>query len=127
MNLVLWIAQLLLAFAYGMAGVLKTTVPIPELSQQMPWTGDIPVGLVRFIGVAELAAAVGLVLPALTRIQPSLTWLAALGLVLVQALAIPFHLSRGETYPLPMNLAFLALAAFVAWGRMKKAPIAPRI
>jgi hypothetical protein len=118
--------QVLLAAAFGMAGVMKTTVPITELAHKMVWPGVVPAALVRFIGVSELAAALGLVLPAATRVRPMLTPIAAGGLVLVMALAAAFHLSRGEAQMLPFNLVLGALAAFVAWGRMKKAPISAR-
>ncbi len=121
----LWIAQVLLALFYGMAGFFKATKPIAELSQRMAWAGALPPWLVHFIGVAELAGALGLVLPAATRIRPRLTALAAAGLATIQLLAIPFHISRGE-YMLAGNFVFLAVALFVAWGRFKAAPIAPR-
>lgn len=122
----LWGTQLVLAALFGMAGFMKTTAPIAVLTAKMVWPGAVPEGLVRFIGVAELAGAVGLVLPALTRIKPLLTPIAAVGLVLVMALAVPFHLSRGEAHALAVNVPLGALAAFVAWGRLKKAPIPPR-
>ena len=67
------------------------------------------------------------VLPALTRIQPWLTPLAALGFVAIQVLAIGFHITRGEVHGLPMNVVLLALAAFVVWGRTRKAPIEGRL
>jgi putative oxidoreductase len=80
--------------------------------------------MVRFIGACELAGAVGLILPAATRIRPMLTPLAASGLVVVMLLAMAFHISRGEAaQALPINLTLGALAAFVAWGRFRKAPI----
>ena len=122
----LWIVQGMLAAAFGMAGVMKTTQPIAELARQMVWPGALPPGLVRFIGASELAGAVGLVLPAATRVKPVLTPVAALGLVTVMLLAIAFHASRGEWGMLPMNLAFAALAGFVAWGRFGRSPIRPR-
>lgn len=56
-----------------------------------------------------------------------MTPLAALGFVLVQLLAIPFHAVRGElAMALPINLVLLGLSLFVLWGRGKKAPVAPR-
>jgi hypothetical protein len=67
-----------------------------------------------------------LLLPALTRIKPSLTALAGAGLATIMLLASLFHISRGEPQVLPVNLVFGGLAAFVAWGRWKKAPIAAR-
>jgi len=72
------------------------------------------------------AGALGLILPAVTRIRPKLTAAAGLGLVTVMVLAAAFHLSRGEAQVLPLNLTLGALAAFVAWGRSRKAPILPR-
>jgi hypothetical protein len=121
----LWVAQVLLAVGFGMAGLMKTTTPIDQLAQKMPWVADLP-HLVRFIGLSELAAALGLVLPAATRIKPALTALAAAGLVVVMVLAAAFHVSRGELGALPVNFVLGGLAAFVAWGRWQKAPIAPR-
>ena len=69
---------------------------------------------------------IGLILPFLTRILPGLTPLAALGLSVIQVLAIPFHISRGEPFALPVNLTLLALSLFIPWGRWKKSPIAGR-
>src|SRR5262245_22830625 len=82
----LWTVQVLLAIAFGMAGVMKATQPIEVLAAQMVWPGDVPSALVRFIGVSELLGGIGLVLPAATRIQPRLTPLAAVGLVVVMIL-----------------------------------------
>jgi hypothetical protein len=119
----LWLVQGLLAVAFASAGFMKATMPIADLAANMPWAGDVPEALVRFIGLSELAGAVGLVLPAALRWKPALTPLAALGLVTIMVLASLFHLSRGEAMVLPVNATLGALAAFVAWGRWFKAPI----
>lgn len=117
LNFWLWAAQVVLALAYLAAGGMKATRPIPDLAKMMIWPGDYP-RLVRFVGVAELLGAIGLILPMLTGILPWLTTLAALALALVQVLAIGFHARRGETAKtLIANLVLLALAAFIAWGR----------
>jgi len=126
LNFGLWTVQVVLAVMFGMAGVMKTTQPIAELAQKMIWPGAIPAGLVRFIGTAEFLGALGLVLPAATKIKPILTPLAAAGLVVIMALASVFHLTRGELFALPINFALGAAAAFVAWGRFRKTPIAAR-
>ena len=86
----LWGAQILLGLAFGMAGVMKTTMPIAELAQKMVWPGALPPAMVRFIGTSELLGAIGLILPSLTRIKPRLTPLAAAGLALIQVLAMLF-------------------------------------
>lgn len=126
LNISLWVVQVLLAVAFGFAGAIKATAPIADLIEKMAWPGAMPEGVVRFIGVSELAAALGLTLPSLTRIKPGLTPLAAAGLVVVMVLAAILHVTRGELGSLPANIGLAALAAFVAWGRWKMAPIAPR-
>ncbi len=121
----LWLVQVLLAAAFVMAGIMKTFTPLDQLIPQMPWVADLP-RLTRFIGVSEFLGGLGLVLPSITRIRPVLTPLAALGLTTIMVLAMGFHLVRGEAAAVPFNALLGGLAAFVAWGRYRKAPIAPR-
>jgi uncharacterized membrane protein YphA (DoxX/SURF4 family) len=126
-NIGLWVAQLLLAVLFGWAGYTKLFTPIADLAPMMAWAPEFPEWLVRFIGAAEIAGALGMILPAATRILPFLTPLAALGFAVIQVLAIGLHFTRGETaMTLPLNLAILALSLLVLWGRGRKAPIAPR-
>ena len=122
----LWVTQGLLAAMFLMSGLMKLTTPVAELAAAMPWVSGSLGGLVRLIGAAELAGAIGLILPAATRIQPRLTVLAALGLMLIMAGAAVTHVARGELGVVAMPVILGGLAAFVAWGRSKKAPIAPR-
>jgi hypothetical protein len=123
----LWAAQVLLALAFGGAGFIKLFTPVADLGAMMNWVTVTPEWLVRFIGAVELLGALGMILPAVTRILPWLTPLAALGFAVIQVLAIGTHASLGETaMTLPVNVALLALSLFVAWGRWKKSPIAPR-
>ena len=123
----LWTAQILLALVFGSAGLMKTVQPIDALASMMAWVGHSPETLVRFIGIVEVLGALGVILPALTRILPWLTPFAALGFAIIQVLAIGVHASLGETATsLPINLLLLALSLLVVWGRTRKAPIAAR-
>ena len=115
-NIGLWAAQIALAALYGFAGFMKLTQPIEALAQMMGWPGSMP-GLTRFIGAAEIAGALVLILPMVTGIKPRLTALAAAGLALIQLLAIPFHLYRGEFATVPVNLVLLGLAVWIFRGR----------
>nr|MDT0667550.1 DoxX family protein [Micromonospora sp. DSM 115978] len=63
MNVTLWILQGLLAAAFALAGVGKATQPKDKLVGRLPWVEDFSQNTVRFIGVVELLAAVGLILP----------------------------------------------------------------
>lgn len=124
----LWAAQLLLFVMFGMAGVMKTFLP-PEALPPMgiAWATAAPFWLVKFVGVSELAGAIGVVLPALTCILPILTPLAALGFAVIQILAIGLHAMRGETAgTIGLNLVLLGLSLFVLWGRTRKLPVQPR-
>lgn len=105
---------------------MKAIAPLETLHAQVPWTNHVPDLLVRFIGVSEFAGGIGVLLPAITRIKPQLTPLAALGLMAVMLLATAFHLTRGEFIAIPVTIGLAAVAAFVAWGRSRKLPIAPR-
>ena len=123
----LWSAQVLLSLFFGASGLCKLFVaPETLVHIGVNYATDVPHWLLYFIGAAETAGAIGIVLPALTRIQPFLTPLAALGFVALQVLAICFHLTRGEIAGLPLNFVLVALAAFVLWGRTKKAPVQGR-
>jgi len=122
----LWVAQILVAVVFCGAGFVKLTTPIPELSAMMPWTGQYPAAFVRAIGLIDIAGGLGILLPSLTRILPRLTVLAALCCVVLQVLAIAFHLSRSEAMALPLNFVLLPLCAFVLWGRARRAPVRPR-
>lgn len=122
----LWAAQGLLALVFAMAGAFKLLTPIAELAGKLSWIQDSSPWLVRFIGASEVAGALGLILPSVTRIAPKLTALAALGLAVVMVLGAGVHVMHAEANRLPVNVILGGLAAFVAWGRLRAAPILPR-
>ena len=126
LNISLWVLQFLLAAMFLMVGIMKLSQPIEKLSESLPWAAQVPEALVRFIGLSELLGAIGLILPALLRIKPILTPVAAIGIAIVMVLATFFHISRGETGAIGMNIILILIAAFIAWGRFKKVPIAAK-
>lgn len=117
----LWVAQILLALFLIMGTVLKFQ-PVEKTAAMMPWVGQVPSLVVRLLGVVDLLGAAGLVLPLLLRIQPQLTAWAAVGAIALMVCAIIFHVSRGEAAVIGFNILCVILAAFIAWGRFKKAP-----
>jgi len=121
-NITLWILQGLLALAFGMAGFLKSTAPMEQLAQNgMTFVNEYSVGMVRFIGITEILGALGLILPAVLRIKPILTPLAALGFTIIMVLAAVQHISSNE--PIIANIVFLVICIFIIWGRLSLAPI----
>ncbi len=126
MNTLFWIVQSLVGVAFTMAGVMKLSTPYDALAEQMSWVPHVPAMAVKLIGLVEVAGGLGLILPSVFRIMPGLTPLAAAGLVLTMIAAAGLHISIGEAAHIAPNLVLGSLAALVAWGRHKKAPIAPR-
>jgi uncharacterized membrane protein YphA (DoxX/SURF4 family) len=126
LHVVLWIVQCLLGVMFLAVGAMKVTQPIASLANAMGWPAEVPVALVRFIGVAEFLGGLALILPAATRIKPMLTPLAGVGLATAMLFATTFHISHGEFGAVAAPLVLGCLAAFVAWGRVAKAPIEPR-
>ena len=78
------------------------------------------------LGVAEVAAAVGLTLPGITRVMPRLVWWAAAGIMIVMVSATIFHVVRSEISSALITLVLLAMASFVAYMRWRVHPIAAR-
>jgi hypothetical protein len=119
MDLALWIVAGLLALVSLIAGG-KLIVPKEKIAATSPsarWVEDFSAGSLKAIGALELLAAAGLILPAALGIAPVLVPLAALGLALIMAGAAITRLRRREVKFMVANLALLALAGFVAWGR----------
>lgn len=123
MNIALWILQVLLAIAFFAHGVLFLAPP-PEIAVQMDEL--LPRWFQLFLGVAEVMAAVGLILPGLTRVMPWLVAWAAAGIVIVMVSATILHLVRGEISAAATTAVLLAMAAFVAYMRQRVVPILPR-
>lgn len=117
MNIALWVAQILLAAMYGMAGIMKI-FQTARAKERMPWAKNRSDGFVRFVGTSEWLGAVGLVLPLVTGILPWLTVLAAVGLILIQLLAIfTEHLPKKEYSIISVNIILIAISVFIVIGR----------
>ncbi|MFD9905077.1 DoxX family protein [Streptomyces sp. NPDC059063] len=120
MNLALWIVTGLLATAYLLGGAFKVVVPRQKIAasgSSAAWVEDFSDGGVKAIGALEVLAAAGLVLPAALGVAPVLVPVAAVGLVLLMTGAAVTRLRRHETGLMAVDLVYVLLAAFVAWGR----------
>src|SRR5580693_7555722 len=114
MNTALWIVQLVLCIAFLGAGGMKLFA-YRKYKETAGRELDLSRGLVTFIGISELAGALGLVLPGFSGIAPILAPLAAVGLGIIMLLATGLHLKRKEP-PWP-TVVLMILAGFVAVGR----------
>jgi len=118
MTYALWIVQGLLAALFLFAGGAKLVLPLDQMTGPVA----LPGWFLRFLGVAEVLGALGLILPGLLRIRPGLTPLAAAGLVIIMIGATVITLVGGMVAVALMNLVVALLAAFVAYGRWRLAP-----
>ncbi len=119
MNLTLWIAAGLLAAVALAGGISKTFVPKAKLAAAHggEWTAGASVGFVKALGVLELLAAVGLIPPAIVDIAPVMVPVTAVCWVLLMIGAMITHGRLGQAKLVMLNVVYLALAAFIAWGR----------
>ncbi len=121
-SIALWVAQALLAAMFLMAGSVKLVMPIEAMAMPVA----LPGWFLRFIGVAEVLGAIGLIVPSVTRIRPGLTPLAACGLVVIMLGAIGVTLLGGGGAQALGPAVIGALLVTVAVGRARRAPITSR-
>ena len=126
MDLTLGIATGLLALVALVGGITKTFVPKEKLAEQHggEWTRDAGAGFVKTLGVLELLAAAGLVLPTVLGIAPALVPVTALCWVLLMIGAMITHGRLGQYGFVMLNSVYLALAALIAWGSAGLEPFA---
>jgi hypothetical protein len=120
MTYALWIVQALLALLFLFAGASKFIMSIEEMTKDI----QLPGAFLRFIGATEILGAIGLIVPSLLRIRPWLTPLAAAGLAIIMIGATVLSVMIGGVVLALMPFVVGLLAAFVAYGRWKLAPIA---
>jgi hypothetical protein len=118
MNVALWIIQILLALLFLFGGGVKLIMPLEKLAGPVP----VPGLFLRFIGVCEVLGGLGLILPGLLRIRPSLTPLAGAGLAIIMIGATALTLKTGDVMAV-VPLVTGLLAAFVAYGRWRLLPL----
>jgi hypothetical protein len=121
MNIALWTVAGLLAVAYVAGGgvkVLMSKQRIAASGAAGAWVEDFRPGSIKAIGVLEILGGLGLILPAALGIAPELVPLSALGLAMIMVGAAATRISRREYRLMAVDLAYLVLLGFVAWGRL---------
>ena len=117
MNAALWVVQALLAALFLFAGGMKLVMPLDALKGPVP----LPGLFLRFIGVCEVLGGIGLILPQLTQIRPTLTPIAAAGLALIMVGAVVITVAGEGVGMALIPLVTGLLCAFVAYGRSRPA------
>ena len=125
LHVLLWISQGLLAATLIWAAYTKIFTPADNLAAMWPWTAD-NAGLVKFSAFVDFLTGLGIILPSLLRIRPQLVVVTAYCILALMVGASIFHINRGESSQIGINIFFAFLAIFVAWGRDRKVRIAGR-
>jgi uncharacterized membrane protein YphA (DoxX/SURF4 family) len=119
MNIILWVTQSFIAFTFLYSGVCKSYFSRQKLVA-MGQTGveGLPLRFIRFIGIAEILGAAGLILPCLLLIYPALTPIAAICLAFIMPFAARIHYRRKEYKNVALNCIIFLLCLFIAYGRI---------
>jgi hypothetical protein len=123
-NVVLWIATGLLAAVALVGGATKAFVPKEKLAAHSggEWVAAADDSFVKSLGVLELLAAIGLILPAVLDIARVMVPVTALCWVLLMIGAMITHGRLGQTKFVLVNVVYLAIAVFIAYGRFGPSP-----
>jgi len=119
MDTILWICQIFLAALFFYSGVMKSTQSEQKLVA-IGQTGveNLPLGLIRFIGISEILGAAGLIIPWISKVGVLLTPLAAFCLGMIMVMAAVVHFRRNEKKAVLLNLFILLLCLFVGIERL---------
>jgi len=114
MTIALWIAQGFAAFVFLLTGTLKVVTPKDKLAQKMHWAADWPPHRIKLLGLAEVAGAIGLVLPSALHVAPILTPIAALCLGALMVGATQTHRRLNENFVPSLVLTVICVAIAAA-------------
>lgn len=119
MNIALWITSGLLAAVALTGGATKTFMPKQKLvtAHGAEWTENVAPGYIKTLGILELLAAPGLILPAAFDVAPVMVQVTAACWIVLMIGAATTHLRLGQNKLVLVNMVYLAVAAFIAIGR----------
>jgi uncharacterized membrane protein YphA (DoxX/SURF4 family) len=118
-NIVLLVAEGVAALVFLVTGATKVVTPKEKLTGKMHWTATWPPGRIKLLGLAEMAGALGLVLPGALHMAPVLTPIAAVCLAVLMLGAVQTHRRLHESFvpALVLALVCLAIATAPVWSR----------
>jgi uncharacterized membrane protein YphA (DoxX/SURF4 family) len=121
-HIALWVLQILTALLYAASGVMKVFM-FDKISQDVASFGALPREACMTLGIIELICAVGLIVPAALRWNPTLTVVAAVILAAESLVFIWVHVQYHETAPIIFSSVLGLVMAFIAYGRIFLKPI----
>ena len=109
---------------YAFSGMSISSLLVRRTSRSRTVDGPIalPGLFLRFVGVAEVAGALGLLLPGIFRVAKGLTPIAAVGLACIMSGAVVITAMSGPVAAAAIPFVVLLLVALIAHGRSTWAP-----
>lgn len=123
LKLSFWVAQTILAGVFFLQGAMKLIIPVDSLAQTHFWINVAPEWFVKTIGLIEVLAGIGMILPAMLEYRPVWSMRAGYGILLLLILAATFHIIRKEWSNMPTIVILAAIDVYFIWGRLKVEPI----
>lgn len=121
MGTVLWICQIFLAIAFGYSGLMKSTQDRERLvSIGQTGVDGLSYPLIRFIGIAEILGAIGIILPMAINVLPLLVPVTSVCFALIMVLAAPIHYKRKEIKSVLLNITMFFISVFIAYMRFSE-------
>jgi len=117
MNIALWVAQGSAALVFFLTGTFKAVTPKEKLAEKMHWAATWPPGRIKLLGLAEVAGAIGLVLPGVLHLAPVLMPIAAVCLAVLMLGAVQTHRRFHESVVPALVLVVVCVA--IAAGRFR--------
>jgi len=116
-TLMLWLVQIILSVCFIYGAAMKLFLTVEKLSAMWPWTAEVTKLLVKSTGILDLLAGIAILVPTLFRVSSKIVPLTAIGIIVLMFSASIFHICRGESSQIGINIFMAILACFVFWGR----------
>jgi len=117
----LWIAQWILACAFEFIGMVKLGLTADQARPYFGLAADSTTQTIHAVGALEVAIALLVILPGVTRF-PQVCTVAAGGLGAIAFLGLSRQAIAVGSGIAGVDLVLVALAAFAVWGRLARAP-----
>lgn len=115
MDTLIWIFQGILCFVFLGSGILKLLLNKEEVMDKVgDAISDISPTRIKLTGMLEVLGAIGIILPKLLNVLPTLTAFAAFGLALTMLVALVLNLKLKDYKTVFINVVFMLMAIMVA-------------
>ncbi|MEM7735954.1 MAG: DoxX family protein [Deinococcota bacterium] len=118
-RILLTLIQAPLAFIFLASATTKLAQPHAKLAADVSWANAYSPRIIKLLGISELLAAYGLVLPTVMNVAPILAPAAALSMLVLMLGATRLHLRRREWRWACLTFVLMGLLAGVLYTHVR--------